>query len=54
VMTAPECRRPELVEPGLSYVTLWRPEGSGDLFLDETERCPGYAAVGRAAYVSAA
>jgi hypothetical protein len=32
----------------------WRPEGCDDLFLDEPERCPGDAVVGRKPYVSAA
>lgn len=37
----------ELVEPGLVYLPLWRPEGPDDLFLDEPERCTGFAGVGR-------
>lgn len=37
----------ELVEPGLAYVPSWRPEGPGDLLVDEPERCLGYAGVGR-------
>jgi hypothetical protein len=37
----------ELVEPGLVYIPLWRPEGPDDLFLDQPERCLGFAGVGR-------
>lgn len=37
----------ELVDPGLVYIPLWRPEGPDDLFLKDPERCPGYAGVGR-------
>jgi SAM-dependent methyltransferase len=37
----------ELVEPGLDYIPLWRPEGADDLFVEEPERCSGYAGVGR-------
>ena len=37
----------ELVEPGLVYIPLWRPEGPNDLFLDEPERCTGFAGVAR-------
>jgi hypothetical protein len=36
-----------LVEPGLVYVPLWRPDGPHDLLVDEPERCLGYAGVGR-------
>jgi hypothetical protein len=39
----------ELVEPGLVYMPLWRPEGPDDLLLDEPERCAAYAGVGRKA-----
>ena len=37
----------ELVQPGLVYIPLWRPEGPDDLFLDQPERCTGFAAIGR-------
>jgi SAM-dependent methyltransferase len=37
----------ELVEPGLVYVPLWRPESRHDLLLDEPERSVGLAGVGR-------
>jgi hypothetical protein len=37
----------ELIEPGLVFLPLWRPEGRDDLFLDQPERCTGFAAVGR-------
>jgi hypothetical protein len=37
----------ELVEPGLVYIPLWRPERPDDLFVNEPERCPGYAGIGR-------
>ncbi len=37
----------ELVEPGLVYLPLWRPETPDDLFLDQPERCTGFAGVGR-------
>ena len=37
----------ELVEPGLVYMSLWRPEGPDDLFVNEPERCAGYAGIGR-------
>lgn len=36
-----------LVEPGLVYLPLWRPEGPDDIFLNEPERTAGLAAVGR-------
>jgi hypothetical protein len=36
----------ELVEPGIVYAPLWRPEGSRDLLLDEPERSAVYAGVG--------
>lgn len=36
----------DLVDPGLVYFPLWRPEGPNDLFLDEPERSPGFAGVG--------
>jgi hypothetical protein len=37
----------DLVEPGLVYVPLWRPEGQDDIFLDEPERSNGFVGVGR-------
>lgn len=37
----------ELVEPGLVYIPLWRPEGSDDLFLENPELSGYYAGVGR-------
>jgi hypothetical protein len=37
----------ELVEPGLVFIPLWRPEGPDDLFVDQPERCTGFAGVGR-------
>jgi SAM-dependent methyltransferase len=37
----------EMVEPGLVYVPLWRPEEPGDLLLDHPERSSGFAGVGR-------
>jgi hypothetical protein len=37
----------ELAEPGVVYLSLWRPEGTDDLFLDDPERCSGFAGVGR-------
>lgn len=37
----------EFVEPGLVYIPLWRPEGPDDLFLDQPERCTGFAGVAR-------
>jgi len=37
----------ELVEPGLVYIPLWRPESEDDLFVDQPARSNGYVAVGR-------
>jgi SAM-dependent methyltransferase len=37
----------ELVEPGLVYVPLWRPEEQGDLLLDRPEQSSGFAGVAR-------
>lgn len=37
----------EMVEPGLVYTPLWRPEEPGDLLLDHPERSSGFAGVGR-------
>ena len=39
----------ELVEPGLVYVPLWRPEEAGDLLLDRPEESSGFAGIGRMA-----
>jgi len=36
-----------LVEPGLVYTSLWRPEGSDDLFLDEPGRSGFFAGMAR-------
>lgn len=36
----------ELVEPGLVYVPLWRPEAPDDIYLDEPERSANYGGVG--------
>jgi hypothetical protein len=37
----------ELVEPGLVYVPLWRPEEPDDLLLDRPEESSGFAGVAR-------
>ena len=37
----------ELVEPGLVYIALWRPEGKGELFHDRPEQSGNLAGVGR-------
>lgn len=37
----------ELLPPGLVFLPLWRPDGPDDLFLEQPERCTGYAGVGR-------
>jgi SAM-dependent methyltransferase len=37
----------DLVDPGLVYLPLWRPESPDDMLLDEPERSAGLAAVGR-------
>jgi hypothetical protein len=37
----------DLLEPGLVYVPLWRPEGPEDLFLKSPELSAYYAGVGR-------
>jgi hypothetical protein len=37
----------ELVDPGLVYFPLWRPEGPHDLLLKEPERSSGFVGVGR-------
>lgn len=37
----------ELVEPGLVYIPLWRPEGPDDIFLDQPERTLVFGGVGR-------
>jgi hypothetical protein len=36
----------ELVEPGVVFVPLWRPEDPGDLLLDRPEESSGFAGVG--------
>lgn len=36
-----------LIDPGVVFLPLWRPEGPDDLFLDEPARCTGFAGVGR-------
>jgi hypothetical protein len=37
----------ELVEPGLVWVPLWRPESPNDLYVDQPQASGGYAGVGR-------
>jgi hypothetical protein len=37
----------EVVEPGVVWVPLWRPESPDDVFVDRPEASTGYAAVGR-------
>jgi len=37
----------QLIEPGLVYIPLWRPESEDDLFLDQPDRSYGYAGVAR-------
>ena len=37
----------DLVEPGVVFAPLWRPEGPDDLFLDHPERAPILVGVGR-------
>jgi 16S rRNA G1207 methylase RsmC len=37
----------ELVEPGLVWIPLWRPEDYDDPFRDQPERCSGFAGVAR-------
>jgi len=37
----------EVVEPGLVYTPLWRPEGPDDVFLDQPERAMMWSGVGR-------
>ena len=37
----------EVVEPGLVYIPLWRPEGPDDVLLDEPERVLVFGGVGR-------
>jgi hypothetical protein len=37
----------EIVDPGVVYVPLWRPETPEDMFLDEPERAVNYGGVGR-------
>jgi len=37
----------DLVEPGLVYIPLWRPESEDDLLFDQPARSNGYVGVGR-------
>ncbi len=37
----------ELIEPGLVYMPLWRPDGPDGLLVDQPERTTGLAGVGR-------
>jgi SAM-dependent methyltransferase len=37
----------ELIEPGLVYIPLWRPESDDDLLLEDPPRSNGYIGVGR-------
>jgi hypothetical protein len=37
----------ELIEPGVVYIPLWRPEGPDDVFLDQPERSMMWGGVGR-------
>jgi hypothetical protein len=37
----------ELIEPGLVFMPLWRPDGSFEVFADDPERSSGFAGVGR-------
>jgi hypothetical protein len=37
----------DMVEPGLVYIPLWRPESEDDLLVDEPHRSNGYGGVGR-------
>ena len=37
----------EVVDPGVVFIPLWRPETADDLLLDQPERCTNYAGVGR-------
>ncbi len=39
--------RLELVEPGLVYIPLWRPEGSDDVLFDQPEQCMTWGGIGR-------
>ena len=39
----------DLIEPGLVYGPLWRPEGADDLFLDRPEQSANFVGVGRKA-----
>lgn len=36
-----------MVEPGLVYLPLWRPEGSDDRWFDQPERSASYGGIGR-------
>jgi hypothetical protein len=37
----------QLVEPGVTYLPLWRPESEDDHFFDGPDRSNAYVAVGR-------
>jgi len=37
----------ELIDPGLVFIPLWRPESADDLMLDTPDRIANYAGVGR-------
>jgi SAM-dependent methyltransferase len=37
----------DLVDPGVVWIPLWRPESSDDLYVDQPEASGGYAGVGR-------
>jgi hypothetical protein len=37
----------ELIDPGLVFIPLWRPDADDDLLLDDPERIANYAGVGR-------
>jgi hypothetical protein len=37
----------ELLEPGVVWIPLWRPEGSDEILVQEPERALGYCGVGR-------
>jgi hypothetical protein len=37
----------DVVEPGLVYISAWRPEGPDDLFFDQPESSGYYGGVGR-------
>jgi hypothetical protein len=37
----------EMIEPGLVYIPLWRPETEDDLLFDQPDRSANYAGIGR-------